>query len=85
MSYLGFKTPVIKWFVSYQPNRKLFDSAEDVFSEARILNFGVPQRSFLGTILFLIYINGLCPSLSDCHLYVYDTSIFYQHIYVHEI
>ena len=34
MTCLGFKTPVIKWFECYLPNRKFFVSVVDVFSEA---------------------------------------------------
>ena len=33
MTCLGFKTPVIKWFESYQSNRKFFIFAADVFAE----------------------------------------------------
>ena len=46
-TYLGLKTPVIKWFESDLSNRKFFVSVDNIFSEARILNCGVPQESIL--------------------------------------
>lgn len=36
MTYLSFKTPVIKWSESFQSNRKLFVFVHGVFSEAEI-------------------------------------------------
>ena len=49
---LDFKTPLIKWFESYQSKRQLFVSIDDVFLEAGILNCGVLQPSILGPLYF---------------------------------
>ena len=65
---IGFKESVIKWFQSYLSNRKPFMTLEDFFSDAGLINCGVPQESILDPLLFLIYI----------YLYADDACIFYQ-------
>ena len=72
---------VIKCFESYLSNRKFFVCIDNLFSEAGTLKCGVPQGSFLGPLLFLLYVNDLSQSLSDAGSYLHagDTSSFYQH------
>ena len=81
MECLGFKKPVIKWFKSYLSNRKFLALLEGAFSEEGLLTCGVPQGSFLGPLLFLIYISDLSQALSETasNLYADDTCIYYQH------
>ena len=73
----GFKESVIKWFHSYLSNRKLFVTL-DVVSYAGLINCDAPQRSILGSLLFLIYINDLQQTLNQTGSYLYadDTCIF---------
>lgn len=80
MTYLGFKTSIIKWFESYLRNRKFFVSVDDFFSKTGILNCGLSQGSILGTHLFLICIHVLPQSWSESGSYLHadDTCIFYQ-------
>ena len=80
MECIGFLESVIKLFSSYLSNRKCFVTLEDVFSDAGLINYGVAQGPFLGSLLFLIYINDLPKTLKETGSYLYsdDTRIFYQ-------
>ena len=54
------------WFKSYLSNRKQFLIINGVDSDLQSMKFGVPRGSFLGTLLFLIYINDLHSTIKFC-------------------
>ena len=87
MKCIGFSDKTLKWFHSYLTNRVIFISSGTIFSEAGIINCGVPQESISGPLLYLLYINDTPQALSNTHVYLYadDTSIFCQHKDVTEI
>ena len=71
MTYLGFKTSIIKWFESYLQSKKYCVPVDDSFSEPKTLNCGVSQGSILWSLPFFIWINDLPQSLQKGSTYLY--------------
>ena len=67
-------------------NRKLKIHLNNTFQEPGNLLCGIPQRSILGPLLFLLYINDM-PQAVDCELflYAYDTCLIFLHKDITEI
>ena len=70
-----------KWFVSYLSKRQQFVSLSNKKSDLHSVSCGIPQRSVLGPLPFLLYINDFnkCSKLLDFHLFADDSNLFYKH------
>ena len=70
---IGVEGILLNWFISYFSCRKQRVIIEEVHSDWRNIEAGVPQGSVLGPLLFLIYINDLPATIfSRCFLFADD-------------
>ena len=77
LDYYGVRGIAKSWFTSYLHNRKQFVSINGFNSSLKSINFGVPQGSVLGPLLFLICINDLNISVKNSvmHHFADDTNL----------
>ena len=66
-----------EWLTSFLTSRKQFCSVNGQKSEARLVTCGIPQGSYLGPLLFIIYLNDFekCLELFRASMYADDTHV----------
>jgi len=80
LEYYGIRGPLI-WFTDYLTNRYQQIRCNGATSSFQAITCGVPQRSNLGPLLFILYINDL-PNVCKFFkliLFADDTNAFYFH------
>ena len=68
---------ITKWVMSYLLGRKQYITIDDAKSSVEMLDWGVPQGSRLGPLLFLIFINDMMGTVNhgSCEMYADDSCI----------
>jgi hypothetical protein len=76
---IGVEDVALNWFENYLTTRQQSVSLNGVVSESMPIDYGVPQGSILGPLLFTLYINELPNVLNKTKVVLYadDTAIFY--------
>ena len=80
LEYYGIRGIANDWFHSYLTNRKQYVSISGFESEVVNMDFGVPQGSVLGPLLFLVYINDLHKAIkfSKTRHFADDTNLLIE-------
>ena len=74
----GCSSLATNWFHSYLHSRKQYVLFNSKMSSVEICNYGVPQGSILGPLLFILYINDMPLHLDHClsRMYADDTTLY---------
>ena len=76
----GIEDITLKWFQSYLTNRTEYVLFNGIKYSKRVVQFGVPQRSVLGPLLFVLYTSDLERIAEkhnlDAHFYADDSQLY---------
>ena len=75
---MGFDIHALNWFREYLSGRTQITLANGLKSQSLPITCGVPQGSILGPILFLIFVNDITDTLTNCRARQYaDDTVLY--------
>ena len=79
LNLLGFSKAYLRWTINYLTGRSQFVQIDDRTSDIRVIDFGVPQGSIMGLLIFNLYVADLQSLVaSKCRQYA-DDSTLYEH------
>ena len=78
MEHYGIRGSALQWFKSYLSNRQQFTEVNGVKSVKQPVEYGVPQGSVLGPLLFLLYVNDISTATEGhkTRLFADDSNVF---------
>ena len=72
---LGLPSNILRWLYTYLYDRRQRTYCNNKLSVEKHVNFGVPQGSVLGPLLFILYINGLNDIVEKCCIQMYADDV----------
>ncbi|CAH8675916.1 unnamed protein product [Schistosoma haematobium] len=69
---VGIINPLLQWIKSFLTNRYQITKINSNTSTPRPITSGVLQRSVLGSLLFIIYINNICKCFNTDNYHYFD-------------
>ena len=78
LDHYGIRGMALKFFESYLSNRNQYVCCNNTSSSITTIEYGVPQGSVLGPLLFIIYVNDIVNAVKDIkiRLFADDTALF---------
>ena len=74
---VGIRGQCKQWIMEYLRNRKQYVKNGNLKSDCKTINYGIPQGSVLGPLIYLLYVNDItgCDIISDLNMFADDTAI----------